>query len=514
MENLKLKKCLIWVVPMIFAFGITAYTIFGNSPSKKEVVSNIMSTKNIRKSVLAGNWYSDDKNELKTQIEYLLDHAKIKNIAGEIRVLISPHAGYAYSGYTAANSYKQIAGKNYDAIIILAPSHREKFEGASVYIGDGYETPLGIVPIHKSLAKEVVANSDVIYESMDGHNEEHSLEIQLPFLQLALSDIKIVPIVVWDYSFNNCQKISKAITKAIKDKNVLIVASTDLYHGYSVKECVDINDKTIEKMLKIEPEELCNGFLNQTYQACGAGPVVIAELIALSKGANKATLLHRTNSSEAAKKEGGYVVGYSSIAIYKEDAANTTNDSHKKVGVELGLNDENKQILLKVAREAIEKAVKGEKITTLKFNTPIMNEHRGAFVTLTKDDMLRGCIGYIVAIKPLAETIQEMAQAAALRDPRFPAVTTDEIADLKIEISVLTPLKVIKDINEIEVGKHGIIIENGYNSGLLLPQVATDYGWNRITFLEHTCQKAGLDKNYWKDKNTVIKIFSADIFHE
>ena len=128
--------------------------------------------------------------------------------------------------------------------------------------------------------------------------------------------------------------------------------------------------------------------------------------------------------------------------------------------------------------------------------------------------MLRGCIGYIHALKQLDETIIEMAQAAAFRDPRFPPVTKDEFDDLEIEISVLTPIREIEDINEIEVGKHGIIIERGGYSGLLLPQVATDYGWDRETFLEHTCNKAGLPTDAWKQEGTKIKIFSADIFHE
>jgi AmmeMemoRadiSam system protein A len=150
----------------------------------------------------------------------------------------------------------------------------------------------------------------------------------------------------------------------------------------------------------------------------------------------------------------------------------------------------------------------------VKFDSPIMKEKRGAFVTLTRKGSLRGCIGYIVPVKPLAVTIQEMAGAAAFRDPRFNPVKKEEVNDLEIEISVLTPLQEIKDINEVEVGKHGLIIEKGTSSGLLLPQVATDYGWDRETFLTHTCKKAGLHENAWKDPDTKIKIFSAEIFHE
>jgi AmmeMemoRadiSam system protein A len=160
----------------------------------------------------------------------------------------------------------------------------------------------------------------------------------------------------------------------------------------------------------------------------------------------------------------------------------------------------------------MECSVKGESLPEFEVKSETLKEKRGAFVTIEKHGRLRGCIGYIQAVKPLHITIQEMAQAAALKDRRFPPVTPGELDDLELEISVLTPLKRIKDINEIEVGKHGIYIKSGYYSGLLLPQVATDYGWDRLTFLKQTCQKAGTDGDCWKKKETEIYVFSADIF--
>ena len=154
----------------------------------------------------------------------------------------------------------------------------------------------------------------------------------------------------------------------------------------------------------------------------------------------------------------------------------------------------------------------GKPFRRFKVDAPVLKENRGAFVTITKNGQLRGCIGYIEGRGPLHKTIEEMAEAAAFRDPRFRPVTEKELPDLEFEISVLTPLRRLTDVNEIEVGKHGIYIKKGWNSGLLLPQVATEYGWDRQTFLEHTCQKAGLPSNAWKDKNAEIYIFSADIF--
>jgi AmmeMemoRadiSam system protein A len=180
--------------------------------------------------------------------------------------------------------------------------------------------------------------------------------------------------------------------------------------------------------------------------------------------------------------------------------------------VDLGLTDEDKKTLHYIAKTVVENKAKGKPIPEFKVESPLLKEHRGAFVTLQKKGELRGCVGYIKGYEPLYKTVEKMAEEAAFRDPRFSPVKEKEVSDLEIEISVLTPLKKITDVNEIQIGKHGIYIVKGGWSGLLLPQVATDYGWDRQTFLEHTCQKAGLPPNAWKDKDTEIYIFSADIF--
>jgi len=186
----------------------------------------------------------------------------------------------------------------------------------------------------------------------------------------------------------------------------------------------------------------------------------------------------------------------------------------ERVGVDLGLSAEEKRQLLKIARDTIESIARGENPPEVKITSDRLKEKRGAFVTINKKGMLRGCIGYIHALKPLAETIQEMAEAAAFRDPRFLPVAAEELPDLDIEISVLTPLERIDDPEKIEVGKHGILIRKGPNQGLLLPQVAVEYGWDRETFLEHTCQKAGLPGDAWREEDAEIWIFSADVFGE
>ncbi|OQX86907.1 hypothetical protein B6D60_05195 [candidate division KSB1 bacterium 4484_87] len=476
----------------------------------KEVENKVMNPQDIRKAVVAGSWYSSNPDELREEISSYLENAKLAHISGEILALVSPHAGYAYSGFTAAHAYKQVMGNRYDAVIVIAPSHREAFYGVSVFNKDGYETPLGIVPVKKDIANAIIDFHESIRFTMEGHREEHSLEIQLPFLQVAVPDLKIVPIVFWDHSWGNCKILADAITQAVKGKKVLLVASSDLYHGYSYEECKTTDNKTLQKILELKPKELCQRFENRELMACGAGGIVVAELVAMSLGADAAEIIFQTNSNDVTRSKGGYVVGYGAVAIYKK----SKEPEEEKVGVESGLTDEQKNELLKIARQTIKNVLEQKAQPKPQYKYPIFKEKRGAFVTLNKHQMLRGCIGYIYGFKPLEDTIIDMAQAAAFKDPRFPPVSSEEFDDLEIEISVLTPLKEIKDVKEIEVGTHGIYLERSPNSGLLLPQVATEYGWDRETFLEHTCQKAGLPRDAWKEEETKIMIFSADIFHE
>jgi AmmeMemoRadiSam system protein A len=186
-------------------------------------------------------------------------------------------------------------------------------------------------------------------------------------------------------------------------------------------------------------------------------------------------------------------------------------ESERNEGEE-GFSREEKNFLRKLAIETIEHHLLGSPMPTREGETQKLSEKRGAFVTLKTRGQLRGCIGHTQAVKPLSQTVIDMAQAAAFQDPRFPPLSRQELKDLSIEISALTPFRPIRDINEIQVGKHGLFIERGFNAGLLLPQVATEYGWDSLTFLEHTCLKAGLPRDAWKDKNSKIYVFSAEIF--
>jgi AmmeMemoRadiSam system protein A len=178
------------------------------------------------------------------------------------------------------------------------------------------------------------------------------------------------------------------------------------------------------------------------------------------------------------------------------------------------LSTADQELLFRVARESIQAYLKGQPDPLPPDPSPILAQPMGVFVTLTRHGRLRGCIGYLEALKPLLTAVQELAVAAGFRDPRFPPLREEELADLKMEISILSPMRQIKDVEEIQVGRDGIYLERGPSRGLLLPQVATDCGWDRLTFLRQTCGKAGLPPDAWEDPATKIYVFSADILHE
>jgi AmmeMemoRadiSam system protein B/AmmeMemoRadiSam system protein A len=417
---------------------------------------------------------------------------------------------YMYSGQVAAHAYKLLEGKKYDIVVIVAPSHRAYFHGASVYPTGGYRTPLGIVPVAEEITEALRKKSSLIDFIPQAHSQEHSLEIQLPFLQVVLKDFRLVPIVMGDQDLQTCEEVSRAVAEAIKGKNALLIASTDLSHFHTYDKTVALDQQFVQHVKEFDPEGLNKALGGGQCEACGGGPVVAVMLAAQALGADKSEVLNYANSGDVTGDR-SRVVGYMAGALYRSTGTARVH-TKKKAGIDLGLSDEEKKTLHEIAHTVIWNKASGKKVPEFKITSERLQELRGAFVTITKKGSLRGCIGHIKGVTPLYKSVEEMAAAAAFQDPRFPPVTKKELKDLEIEISVLTPFEQITDVSEIEVGKHGIYMERGFYSGLLLPQVATEYGWDRETFLEHTCRKAGLPPDAWKDKETRIYIFSADIF--
>ena len=461
----------------------------------------------IRKSAIAGSWYPGNPALLRKDIEEYMDNITAEAPAEKVVGIVSPHAGYMYSGQVAAHAYRLLRGRNFDTVVVIGPSHRAFFRGASIYDRGGYETPLGIVPVDMETAEKIRSQSRMISFVPDAHRQEHSVEIQLPFLQVALGEFSFVPVVMGVQDEKTCRELAGAIAEAVKDKDALIVGSSDLSHFRGYEKTVKMDSIVLDHMKKMDSAGLLRDLEKGACEACGGGPIAVTMMVAERLGADGSKVLEYANSGDVTGDRGS-VVGYAAAVFYKTGSG---KHSEKK---DSDLSEADKDALLEIARKSIENELAGRKTPAPEAMSDTLKKKTGAFVTIKKRGQLRGCIGHIKAIKPLHATVSEMARAAAFDDPRFPPLRKEEVKDLTIEISALTPLKEIEDAEDIVVGRHGIYIIKGYRSGLLLPQVAAEHNWDRVTFLEETCHKAGLPAGAWRDKGTRIYIFSADVFGE
>ncbi len=467
-------------------------------------------SEDVRKPAVAGTFYPGDKAELETKVDDFLANAKKSDIKGRVLAIIAPHAGYEYSGQVAAHSFKQLEGTDFKKIIIISPSHYVSFDGMSVYNKGAFETPLGLVRIDEELANRVISKNKRFIFYPEAHLKEHAIEAELPFLQRVYKDkdFRIVPIVMGNPASGDIKILSDMLYD-VADKDTLLIISVDLSHYYPYDKAVELDTNSTGAIEKLDAQKMLEDINNHDTEI--DAPIAVLGMITFANRFNaKAILLKYANSGDVTGDK-SRVVGYSSILIYAPEG------EEKKEGLIMKdeyLNKEEKQKILEVARLSIIEAVTGERQFLPNVTEDRLKENCGAFVTIKENGQLRGCIGYIQAVKPLYETVKDVAKSAAVNDYRFNPVTKDELDKLDLEISVLTPLKKIKDISEIEVGKHGLYMKKGFNSGLLLPQVATEYNWDKETFLKETCRKAGLSQDAWKDKSTEIYTFSAEVFGE
>jgi AmmeMemoRadiSam system protein B/AmmeMemoRadiSam system protein A len=465
----------------------------------------------VRKPAVAGSFYPGESKALSRQVGDYLSKAVKEEVSGEIVALVSPHAGYMYSGLVAAHAFKIVEAMKFEVVVVVAPSHRVSFKGASVYDRGGYETPLGVLPIEKELCQKLKSESNLIQVLPQAHSQEHSLEVQLPFLQEALGKFSLVPIVIGSQDYRSCDTVGKAIARAVKGKKALLVASTDLSHYHPYDRAVQLDRIILDDIQAFDAQKLSRDLESGKGEACGGGPVVAVMVAAKELGANRAKVLKYMNSGDVTGDRSG-VVGYAAAVFFRNSGSLEKEPGRRKTGISLGLTEEEKKTLRQIAHSAIERRLKGEKPSKIDIAGEQLKLNRGAFVSLHKHGQLRGCVGTIQPNRPLYQVVEEMAAAAAFEDSRFSPLSTAELKDLDLEISVLTPLQRVQDVDEIQVGMHGLYIKKGFYAGLLLPQVATEYKWDRIKFLEETCRKAGLPKNAWTEKGTEIYLFSADIF--
>ncbi|NOZ21457.1 MAG: AmmeMemoRadiSam system protein B [Planctomycetes bacterium] len=522
----------VWLVLLSLLFALPSCA---RGQEKKDLSSYLRND-----DAVAGRWYPADAAELKTMIDGFLAKAEKKKIPGQLIGLLSPHAGYVFSGPVAAWSYKQLIGRDIDTVVVLGLWHAYPGYGplVSVFPGGRFRTVLGDVPIDTEMAQQITKANDCIGFDPGAHISEHSVANQVPFLQCVLKDFKIVPIVMVRCTKKEYKIVSDAVAKACQGKNVLLIAGSDLSHYPPYEEANRVDKATLESLKTFDPDYIMAEMRrlmgqrvpNLACTMCADDAVITMVMTARKLGANQAMLLHYANSGDA--KEGQYgrdrVVGYGAMAFYAKEGAKPPappkrEETKKSAALPPDPNPmsaEAETKLLNIARKVIVAAVKKEKIPTFSLDDPELQGKQGAFVTIKNHGRLRGCIGRFVADKPLYKVVAWAALQSSTHDYRFAndPITPGELKDIDIEISVLSPLSLINNPMNIELGKHGIYIVNDRwgRRGCYLPQVATETGWDKETFLSHCCaEKAGLPPDAWKkDPNTKVFVFTAHIIDE
>jgi len=455
-----------------------------------------------RKPYAAGRFYTEKTAELKSQLQEMFSKSLKKKAESTPLAIICPHAGYVYSGEVAASAYNQVdPDRKFERIFVIGSSHTMAFEGASVFCTGHFETPLGIVKVDLELVRQLVKENKLIRCYPEAHAYEHSIEVQLPFLQYHMkTDYMIVPIIIGSATDETSKKLAAILKPYLNEKNLFVISS-DFSHYPSYNDARLADQSTADAIKTNKPKKLLavlesneNKRIPELVTSlCGWSSVLT--LLYMTEQMHDITIdqIQYKNSGDSPEGDKKKVVGYYALSFTQTQAKDLTS--------EFSLSRDDKKYLLQLARETISEYVRNGRepeIDQSKLNTTL-NTPCGAFVTLNKNNNLRGCIGRFDATQPLWKVVQSMAIAAATQDYRFSKVQSNEISQLKIEISVLTPLKRIHSADEFIMGKHGIYIKKGNASGTFLPQVANQTKWSKEEFLGHCSQdKAGLGWDGWK----------------
>ena len=490
---------------MTFLLAIIMMSIFG----KQEPV--------VRPATQAGRFYDANAQRLSHEVDsFLTLHAKDRQY-DNVAAIIVPHAGYYFSGNVAATAYMSLPkAKQYKRIFLMGPSHHEWLDGASVNTeADYYETPLGRVKVDRETARALTADAVFSYQPK-AHDREHCLEVQLPFLQrfftlhssLSNKEVPpIVPIIISTNDFRKLKRIAEVLKPYFTDENLFVVSS-DFSHYPAYDDACKVDAKTgkavesgdVATFIATLESNAKSGIRNLATSACGE--LAIATLMLMMDRQYEVKHLLYQNSGDIDDHDHSRVVGYHAFAILRNSDG-------------FSLTEEDKRMLKKIAYESIKDSLDGKSLSEANSQFSILNsqlkEKCGAFISLHKQGHLRGCIGHFGEDVPLYEIVAEMARAAAFEDPRFQPLRREELDEVDIEISVLTPMRRIQSLDEFELHKHGIYIRKGYRSGTFLPQVADDVNWTKEEFVGHCSQdKAGLGWDGWRDAE--LYVYEAIVF--
>ncbi|MCY1720803.1 AmmeMemoRadiSam system protein B [Prolixibacteraceae bacterium Z1-6] len=449
-----------------------------------------------REAAVAGRFYPGTKQELENKLRALFDSAskKVENKLA-LQALISPHAGYVFSGNVAASAFNQIPeSANFKRVFVLASSHQFHFNGASVYTLGNYETPLGEIKVTRKLGQKLMESSAIFKDKPEAHLHEHSLEVQLPFLQYKLgNNFKLVPIILGTGSSADCKKLAEALSPYFTPENLFVI-STDFSHYPSYDDAKKIDFITANSICQNKPETLLAALKNNakltvdnlSTSLCGWTSVLTLLYLTEDKNYQFTQINYQNSGDTKMYGDKSQVVGYWAIAVFDEN-------------IPFIISEKEQAEILEIARNSITNyLIPGKKDKLHSKPGGILNTKTGAFVSVYIKGELRGCIGGFAQEKTLKKLIKQMA-VSSVCDRRFKPVKPEELENMTLEISVLSPLKRIKSATEIELGRHGIYIRKGLNTGTYLPQVAEKTGWTVTEFLGRCSRdKAGLGWEGWK----------------
>ncbi len=467
-----------------------------------------------REPAVNGRFYPANPNELKSDLKEYFNKNKFNTSNGAIQAIIVPHAGYVFSGEVAASAYTLIdSARIIENIFILAPSHGYSIPGASIYNIGHYETPLGEVPVNLELANKLIAENKVFKSIPETHLAEHSIEVQLPFLQFHLKNkFQIIPILIGTDKDEYLKQIAESLRPYFNNCNLFVISSdfshfpnyTDAIRADSlIKEAIITNKiRNVNEALVQNREAKMANFATS---ACGISAIITLLHLTENNPNIRIEAIKYMNSGDSKWGGNERVVGYWSFAVINKTKESAT----------FQLCEKDKTDLLQLARKTIEAHLNHQKsyTPTIDFYSKNLITPTGVFVTLHKQKQLRGCIGRFDADEPLYKMVQTMAIASATQDSRFESVKVSELSQLSIEISVLTPMERIHSKDEIILGEHGIYIKQGMHHGTLLPQVAKDNNWSVDEFLGYCSKnKAGLGWDGWKKAE--LYVYKALVFSE
>lgn len=269
----------------------------------------------VRVPAVAGMFYPAEENELRNEISMLLSGSETRAVPGNIRAIIAPHAGYLYSGRTAAYAYKMLEGKKFSTVVVISPSHREYFPGACIFEGSAYRTPLGDIPVNEALREKVLDGAKDIFSGTKGHRLEHALEVQLPFLQMLLEGFTVLPIVIGDQHKSFVYELADRLARSVDDKT-LIVASSDMSHFHTKQKAYNLDSVVEERIKAFDYEGLLTDLELRRCEACGGGPIAAVMRTASLLGAKKSMIIDRSDSGDVTG-DNSEVVGYLSAVLYE-----------------------------------------------------------------------------------------------------------------------------------------------------------------------------------------------------